>query len=360
VRFLISGYYGFGNLGDEALLAQIVSQLKTRYPAAEIDVLSAKPGETAVTYGVEATARMELGAVKRAIERSDVVLSGGGGLLQNATSLKSLLYYANILRGGAQAHKKTMIFAQSIGPLDFWGKQTVRACCSGVTAATVRDEGSRELLASLLPNVPLQRTADLVFLYEPPAVAPDLSDAGLGPESDPLVIVAVRKTARFDDAAVILANAVDVLTERYGARVAFLPFGGEADADAATVVIRKCRTKPVLVALESLDAVAAAIARAKFVFGMRLHSLILAARFGVPFLALAYDPKVQALCDDLAYPLAPLWTPGQRAVDPAAVALAATTAWERRAELAAHLNERLPAVRVAAAANFTALERMLA
>jgi polysaccharide pyruvyl transferase WcaK-like protein len=116
----------------------------------------------------------------------------------------------------------------------------------------------------------------------------------------------------------------------------------------------------VLVALESLDAVAAAIARAKFVFGMRLHSLILAARFGVPFLALAYDPKVQALCDDLAYPLAPLWTPGQRAVDPAAVALAATTAWERRAELAAHLNERLPAVRVAAAANFTALERMLA
>ena len=173
MRFLISGYYGFRNLGDEALLAQIVTGLKTRYPLAEIDVLSATPEVTAHEYGVASTPRMDLGAVKRAIERCDIVLSGGGGLLQNATSLKSLLYYANILRGGAQAHKKTMIFAQSIGPLDFWGKQTVRMCCADVGAATVRDERSRELLTSLLPNVPVQRTADPVFLYDPPEPAPD-------------------------------------------------------------------------------------------------------------------------------------------------------------------------------------------
>ena len=153
MRFLISGYYGFANLGDEALLAQIVAGLKTRYPFAGIDVLSARPEVTAHEYGVDSTQRMDLRAIAKSIERCDVVLSGGGGLLQNTTSLKSLLYYAGILRSGIQAGKKTMIFAQSIGPLDFFGRQTVRRFCSGVTAATVRDESSRELLASLLPGV---------------------------------------------------------------------------------------------------------------------------------------------------------------------------------------------------------------
>ena len=175
MRFLVSGYYGFGNLGDEALLAQLVTQLKTRYPLATIDVLSQHPAETAHQYGVAATPRMDLVAVRKAIERSDVVLSGAGGLLQTATSFKSLLYYAGVVRTGVRAGKRTMIFAQSIGPLDFWGKQTVKECCRGIAAATVRDERSRALLASILPGVEIERTADLVFLYDPPDEPVDLA-----------------------------------------------------------------------------------------------------------------------------------------------------------------------------------------
>ncbi len=357
MRFLLSGYYGFGNLGDEAILAQMVAGLRTRYPLATIDVLSATPGETAHELGVAATPRMDVGAVRRAIERSDVVLSGGGGLLQNSTSLKSLLYYAGVIRSAVGAGKRTMIFAQSIGPLDFWGKQTVRSWCAGVAAATVRDDRSRELLASLLPNVAIERGADPVFAYDLPEKPPDLDAAGLGLASDPLVVVAIRKTARFDDVTAIVAGAVDALSERYRARVAFVPFGGQADAEAATMVVRKCRSRPALIALEGLDQVAAAIARARVVIGVRLHALILAARFSVPFLAIAYDPKVQGLCEDLAYPLAPLWSPGQR--DDAALALV-DEVWVRRDELAAHLGERVPAMRALAAANFDALARMVA
>jgi polysaccharide pyruvyl transferase CsaB len=359
LRFLVSGYYGFANLGDEAILAQIVAQLKTRYPNDAIDVLSAHPKTTAHEFGVEATPRMDLGTIKRAIERADVVLSGGGGLMQNATSLKSLLYYAGIVRTAIHAGKRTMIFAQSIGPLDFWGRQTVRECCKGLTAATVRDERSRELLASLLPGVAIERTADPVFLYDPPGTPVDLSLAGLGDESDPLVVVAVRKTSHFDDVSTLLAAAVDRLNLAYGAQVAFVPFGGQADAEAATTVIRKCRSKPTLVELSGLDAVAAAIARARLVIGVRLHALILAIRFGVPFLAVAYDPKVLGLCEDVDYPLEPLWSPSARDLGGPAIERAVDRAWTRHAELSAHLSGRYGALRALAEANFTALARVV-
>ena len=148
------------------------------------------------------------------------------------------------------------------------------------------------------------------------------------------MLVCVRKTAHQADLIATIAAAVDRLAERHGARVAFLPFGGVPDADTSTEIIRKCRSKPMLVALDGLDAVAAAIARAKFVIGVRLHALILAARFGVPFLAIPYDPKVAGLTEDLHYPLPPLWTPGERSAA-GRIEAAVDTAWERRDELAA-------------------------
>jgi polysaccharide pyruvyl transferase CsaB len=359
VRFLISGYYGFGNLGDEALLAQIVARLKTRYPQETIEVLSADPKATAHEFGVEAIAHRDLGMIKRAIERADLVLSGGGGLLQNATSLKSLLYYAGIIRTAIRAGKRTMIFAQSVGPLDFWGRQTVRECCKGLTAATVRDERSRELLTSLVPTLAVERTADPVFLYEPPDAPLDLSGAGLGDESDPLVVVAVRKTSHFDDVSTLLAAAVDRLSLTHGARIAFVPFAGQVDAEAATVVIRKCRSKPALVELAGLDAVAGAIARARLVIGVRLHALILAIRFAVPFLAVAYDPKVLGLCEDADYPLGPLWSPAARDLGGRAIERAVDDAWARRDELSAHLAGQYDTIRKLAEANFTALARVV-
>jgi polysaccharide pyruvyl transferase CsaB len=357
VRFLLSGYYGFDNLGDDALLRLIIARLRTRFVPAEINVLSAQPLQTAHDYGVEATPRLDFAAVKRAIDAADVVLSGGGGLLQNATSLKSLLYYAGIIRSAVHAGKPTLIFAQSIGPLDFWGKQTVREFCKGVTAATVRDERSRELLASLLPAVEIERTADPVFLYDPPDAPFDLEASGLGAAADPLVIVAVRKTAHFNDCATMIAAAADRLAGRFDARVAFVPFGGIADAEAATLVIRKCRSRPALVPLEGLDAIAAAIARARLVIGVRLHALILAARFGVPFLAVGYDPKVGALCDDLEYPLEALWAPGQKALPERAETLA-DEAWRDREPLADLLVAKAAEMRGRAERNFEVLARV--
>ena len=223
----------------------------------------------------------------------------------------------------------------------------------------MRDERSRALLASLLPGVRVERTADPVFLYDPPPDPPDLEAFGLGPDGEPLVIVAARKTVHFEAAAAVLAAAVDRLSNEYGARVAFVPFGGQADAEASATVIRKCKSRPALVELPDLGAVAAAIGRARLVIGVRLHALILAIRLGVPFLAAAYDPKVVSLCEDVEYPLEPLWqapSVGKSAADAAGLV---DEAWQRRDELAALLRAACGAQRALAEANFTALDHIL-
>lgn len=361
MRILVSGYYGFGNLGDEALLEVIVSQLRTRYPYAELDVLSAKPEETAHALRVDATPRWDAKAVRRAISRADVVLSGGGGLLQNATSLRSLVYYAGILRAAVRANRKAMIFAQSVGPLDFWGKTIVKECCKGLSAATVRDARSVNLLSSILPSLHVERTADPVFLYDAPEENVDLTAEGLGPQSDPLVIVSVRKATGMKDRLDVVARAVDRLAQTHGARVAFLPLGGASDAEVSTIVIRKCKSAPVLLPECSLARAANIIRRAKAVVGMRLHALILAARYAVPFLAIPYDPKVAALCEDLAYPLPPLFTldpPGAKP-EPEETNALVDRFWLERESVSAHLSAASARLRELAARNFDVLDEVI-
>lgn len=362
MRLLLSGYYGFGNLGDEALLQVIVSQLRTRHPYAEIDVLSAKPEITAHELRVEATARWDSKAVRAAIEKADVVLSGGGGLLQNATSLRSLIYYTGIIRAAVRARRKTMIFAQSIGPLDFWGKTVVRETCKGISGATVRDDRSQALLASLLPSVRVERTADPAFLFDVAEEAIDLSAEGLGPQSDPFAVVSVRKADGIKDRVDLVARAVDRLSEQYGLRVAFVPLGGAPDAEVSTIVIRKCRTAPVLLPEASLSRTANIIGRAKLVIGMRLHALILAARQGVPFIAIPYDPKVTSFCGDLAYPLGPLFSLESPAPKPSpeAIDAAVDSLWAQREALHEYLIAAREPLERMALRNFEVLDELIA
>jgi polysaccharide pyruvyl transferase WcaK-like protein len=342
-RFLLSGYYGFGNLGDEALLAAIVRRLGERYPGATVDVLSHDPVGTAARLGVDATPRADLRAVRKAIARADVVLSGGGGLLQDTTSLQSLLYYTGIVRAATGAKKRTMI----------------RATCGGIAAATVRDESSRRLLASLIPNVRVERTADPVFLLDAGEGEPlDLRAEGLdGP--GPLVVVSVRRWQGHDATATMLAAVVDRLAETHGAQVAFLPLGGPPDADAATTVIRRARSTPVLLPDYPFPQARQVLARATLVIGMRLHALIFAARLGVPFTALPYDPKVTALLEDLRYPLPPLFVPGTRGTSLVEVFARLDDAWARRDEAAAHLRAIVPEIERLAERNFDVLDDTL-
>jgi polysaccharide pyruvyl transferase WcaK-like protein len=264
------------------------------------------------------------------------------------------------LRAAARAKRKSMIFAQSIGPLDFFGKLIVREWCKGTSRATVRDERSKRLLSTLLPATPVEHTADPVFLYDAPEVRGDAEFDDLTTEGHPLVVVCIRKSPGINEGAAVVARAIDELSDKYGAHVAMLPLGGAQDAEVSTMVIRKCKSSPTLLPVSNLGRAAAIISRAHAVIGMRLHALIFAIRYGVPFLAIPYDPKVSSLCEDIRYPLPPLWTPGakERPADPEIDALVARLMSEHDA-LAAHLRTEAERLRLLAGRNFDILEQLI-
>jgi polysaccharide pyruvyl transferase CsaB len=355
-HLLLSGYYGFGNFGDEALLRVFVDEWRQRRPDDEIVVLSEDPDETRRTYGVSAVPRMTWSAVAAAVRAADVVVSGGGGLLQSATSLRSLLYYASIIREAKRAGRKAAIFAQGIGPLNYFGREVVKRACANVDLATVRDETSQATLQALLPNVDVRLCADPVFL------APDESGAevrqllareGVSDDIGEIVVVVVRRGAALDQVMEKLAAVVDRLALKHGAHVVFVPLQPPHDADAASAVIRRCKSPPVLLTGGyDLPAMTALLARASAVISMRLHALILAARLGVPFLAVPYDPKIAALASSLAYPLPPL-ARDSRADE------VADRLWSQRAALRAHLRERVPALQARAASAFDRLQALV-
>lgn len=356
MRVLLSGYYGFGNLGDEALLDVIVAQMRARFPGVTLEVLSAVPRETSERLNVEATPRWNARTIREAIDRADVVVSGGGGLLQSATSLRSVVYYAGILREAARRKRKTMIFAQSIGPLDLLGRYVVKSFCRGVDRATVRDARSQSLLHALVPGMRIEQTADPVFLYDLPVGDVDLAREGLGDAR--YAIVSVRKVPAIKEGLSTIARAVDRLAE-HEVRVAFLPLGGARDAEVSTDIIRQCKSAPMLLPECDLERAASILRGAYVVVGMRLHALILAARFAVPFLAVPYDPKVQSLCDDLAYPLDPLWVPGKGSPSPDRADGLIDRLMSQHDALASDLRGRVEGIRAAAARNFDVLGELL-
>lgn len=336
---LLSGYWGFGNFGDEAILRVMVDEWRRRRPDDILTVLSAKPQQTAATFGVRALPRMEWRTVQEAVRASDVVVSGGGGLLQTATSLRSLIYYAGVIREAQTANRPAAIFAQGIGPLDFLGKQIVRRTCCDIELACVRDEGSATLLRSLLPRVDVRLAADPVLAADLPDSAAGeavLAREGLRGVRGDMVAVIVRHAAIFDRLLPQIAALVDRLALEHRAQVILVPLQAPDDADAATHVIRRCKSAPVLLAGGyDLPALAAIIRACSAVVSMRLHALIVAALAAVPFIAVPYDPKIGALMQNLSYPQAAL-VPGTR-VDELADGF-----WNRRPQLAAHLAGATP------------------
>src|SRR5215203_3474935 len=82
-RILIGGYYGYGNAGDEAILAAMLRELRALRPDLEITVASGDPERTGSGHGVRAVPAADLAALAAAIGESDLVVLGGGGLFQD-------------------------------------------------------------------------------------------------------------------------------------------------------------------------------------------------------------------------------------------------------------------------------------
>ncbi|MCL6521624.1 MAG: polysaccharide pyruvyl transferase CsaB [Firmicutes bacterium] len=340
-RVVVAGYYGFGNTGDEALLTAMVDALRAELPGVDLVVLSAHPEATRQALGVEAVDRWSLPAVRRALAGADLFISGGGSLLQDATSFRSLLYYAGLILWAHRLGRPVMIYANGIGPLRTrLARRLAREALAAATRVTVRDSGSLHLLHQLAPEVAARAelTSDPAVALEPlePAPARALrSELGLG--GGPLALFCVRPWRPSPRSEEAVARTADHLAEQ-GLEVAFVPMQLPGDLAAARSIAARCR-RPVRLVERLLPprAFASLVGQADLLVAMRLHALILAFARRVPSVGLAYDPKVEGFLRDVRLPTLGPW----EALEAEPLIAAVDTLLDRREETVAALEERL-------------------
>ncbi len=300
MRVLIAGYYGFGNIGDEAILAAIIQQLRALPDPPEIEVLSAAPDHTAATYEVLTADRWRLSSVAAAIRRCDLLVQGGGGLIQDATSRLSPAYYLGLLALARARRRPYVIFAQGLGPLRsrLWQRLTVGAFARA-RAVILRDAASADLLRRWGFRGEITVAADPALLLRP-AQAADLAH-WLSQCAAPLDRFTVLVPRAIEGYEPVLTRAAALLAQ--SGPLAVLPF----QASDEPLCRRLTASLPAGARAFALPtppdpAIAAAlVARAQAVVTMRFHALVFAAAARRPALALAHDPKLEIFAQTVGY-----------------------------------------------------------
>lgn len=296
-NILISGYYGYSNAGDEAILEVLCQSIHRAHPAADITVLSGSPGTTEAVYGCHAVPRFSPGKVYQAVKTCDALISGGGSLLQDATSTRSLFYYLSVIRLAEHMGKKIFLLANGIGPVRRpYTRALVKRAVQNVQFITLRDaESMAELQSMGVHRDDLAVTADPVYLLEPgdtSAAATALEQAGIG--TSPFLAVSIRPWKDSSALEAKLAAICDGAAQRYGLKVLFVPMQLGVDDVMAHRIMGKMETRGYLLNLSRGRDIMAVLGKSQLVLSMRLHSLIFAANMAIPAVGISYDPKLDA------------------------------------------------------------------
>jgi len=152
-KILISGYYGFDNFGDDAILHAMVYELKKHLTNPRITVISNNPAKIKRIYDVDSIHRFNSKEIIKKMKSCNVFISGGGSLLQDVTSCRSFIYYLSLIFLAKYFGKKTIIFAQGIGPIStIIARFLTKLVLSKVDLITVRDKESQTFLKKLGVN----------------------------------------------------------------------------------------------------------------------------------------------------------------------------------------------------------------
>ncbi len=296
-KIVISGYYGFANAGDEAMLTAIVKSLRNAEKSVDLTVISGAPQNTAAKHKVSSVHRFSPLEIYSAVANCDLLLSGGGSLLQDVTSKKSLLYYLAIIWLGKLLNKKVMLYAHGIGPIRSKVlRKITQTICNQVDLITVRDNDSLDELRRLgVTDTKIKLTADAVL-----TLAQAKKEQGFKllqkfnlNQAEPIVAISVRSWGSSDKYLQEMAKAADVLSEKNSVQIALLPLQYPADVVACKKVQQFMKQKAtVLDAAFDTEEFLALAGSFSLLIGMRLHALIFAAVMNTPFIALSYDPKI--------------------------------------------------------------------
>ena len=300
IDIMVSGYYGFHNSGDDSILDAMIKDLRAAVPNANIIVMSKSPRETANEYNVSTVDRFDFVAIWNLLKKTRLLISGGGSLIQDVTSSLSLYYYLSIISMARSRGAKVMLYANGIGPLTKkYNLPFVKNTLKKVDCVTLRDKDSKTELLKLLPQLTsAQVTADPVFTAEAEqdeAVDKALGRAGIDGDKK-FFVVSVRDWEDMDpDVDEKIAQFGDYVYEKHGIMPFIIPLQSRFDKDISEE-IEVLTTVPHGLSRNGYapELLMGIIGRAEFVVGMRLHSLIYAAKMGIPSIALDYDPKVEA------------------------------------------------------------------
>lgn len=290
---IISGYYGFDNFGDDAILGVLVDKLKSL--GHNIAVISKNPSKTSRLYQVYSVKNFSLLSVFAAISKSDVLISGGGSLLQDVTSFKSLLYYSALIWLAQALDKKVIIFAQGIGPLKSERSlKIVKTLLTKADFVSVRDQKSLELVKSWGVNASLVN--DPVFSLE---VSPANPDGTIG--------VQLRDYKTMND---VLLNrlAAQILKEFPGRKIEIYAFQKSLDYKICLTFEKILKSMNPEVNTEVIHSLTKndfifKMSHLEYMIAMRYHAVLVALKLGIKTLAVNYDAKVTKLAYDALIPI---------------------------------------------------------
>ena len=345
----ITGSYGGLNLGDEAILQSMIEQLRRDIPGVEITVFSRNADDTKRRHKVERSVpvrKLSRAEIVPEIERLDMLLFGGGGILYDADAR----IYLREVQVAKEQGVPVMLYAVGAGPLkDPTVQEAVRETLEGVAAITVRERSAQQCLEEAGVHDDVVVTADPALLLKPESlprnalrfeglegrrrvIGMSVREPGVAaPDLDPNVYHA------------LLANAADFMVDRFDADVLFVPMEHSVlDSQHSHAVIAKmlrAQRARVLNGEYTSGQILAMMSRFTFVVGMRLHFLVFAALRGVPFVALPYAGKVSGFLEDLKLPTPPL-----QLVNPGRLCAHLDESYDNRRELRATLLKTVPAL----------------
>ena len=299
-NIVISGYYGYDNSGDDIMLKSIVDNLREKRKGLNFTVLSYKPKETKAKFGVDAVYRFNLLKVFFLLRKANVLITGGGNLIQDETSTQSLFYYLWVINAARWFGAKNMLYSKGIGPIKRASNiKRVKKTLESVDMIALRELGSLDTLNEMGIVHPFVRvTADAAFAL-PPVSADDEFLKGLGLRK-PYFCVSLRSWMNNPpNLEIEIAKFADYVHAEFGYQVAFISMMIAQDKEISERVIANMKYPALLVEPDpdNINHGRMVLGMADFTLCMRLHGVIFAVENGVPSIALAYGPKVRQLME---------------------------------------------------------------
>ena len=297
---MICGAYGRGNAGDDAILEAIVQEMRALDPERTICVMSRRPQETRLTYRTGAVYTFNIFSILRRFRHAALYINGGGTLMQDVTSTRSIWYYCYTLRAAKKRGCKVMMYGCGIGPINRAGnrKMAAKTIEGSVDRITLRDENSRQELARMGVTRPdIRVSADPTIIldaapYEVVSLA--MEQSGIDPNGR-YIGFGLRNWKGLDAALPAIAAAADYAYEKHGLTPVFVPIEFPSDLTPAERVgaLLHCPWHAVRTR-QPIEVTIGILARMKTVVGIRLHSLMFSAGQGVPVVGMSYDIKVDS------------------------------------------------------------------